>query len=66
MQAMRKAGGGKLPGEPVSVEINQCVGCTRQHKSFSARGRLARSSGEEPASPRHRARRADALTHAAW
>ena len=30
MQAMRKAGGGKLPGEPVGncVEINQCVGCT--------------------------------------
>ena len=30
------------------VEINQCVGCTRQFF-------LAPSSGEEPASPRHRA-----------
>ena len=29
-----------------AVEINQCVGCTA----------LARSSGEEPASPRHRFR----------
>jgi DNA repair exonuclease SbcCD ATPase subunit len=42
-----------------SVEINQCVGCTRQSftKSFIGDGAavLARSSGEEPASPRHRA-----------
>ena len=41
------------------VEINQCVGCTRQFftKSFLSDGAavLARSSGEEPASPRHRA-----------
>jgi hypothetical protein len=41
------------------VEINQCVGCTRQFftKSFLADDAavLARSSGEEPASPRHRA-----------
>ena len=61
MQAMRKAGGGKLPGEPVGncVEINQCVGCTRQLFTKSFLGDdvavLARSSGEEPASPRHRA-----------
>ena len=42
-----------------SVEINQCVGRTRQFftKSFRGDGAavLARSSGEEPASPRHRA-----------
>ena len=41
------------------VEINQCVGCTRQFffKSFLGddAADLARSSGEEPASPRHRA-----------
>ena len=41
------------------VEINQCVGCTRQFftKSFLDDGvaALAPSSGEEPASPRHRA-----------
>ena len=41
------------------VEINQCVGCHRQFftKSFLGDGAavLARSSGEEPASPRHRA-----------
>ena len=40
------------------VEINQCVGCTRQFtKSFLGDDAavLARSSGEEPASPRHRA-----------
>ena len=41
------------------VEINQCVGCTRQFftKSFLSddAGVLAPSSGEEPASPRHRA-----------
>ena len=41
------------------VEINQCVGCTRQlfTKSFLGDDTavLARSSGEEPASPRHRA-----------
>ena len=43
----------------ISVEINQCVGCTRQFftKSFLSddAGVLAPSSGEEPASPRHRA-----------
>ena len=43
----------------ISVEINQCVGCTRQFftKSFLGddAGVLAPSSGEEPASPRHRA-----------
>ena len=41
------------------VEINQCVGCTRQFNTKSFLGDdvavLARSSGEEPASPRHRA-----------
>ena len=41
------------------VEINQCVGCTRQFFTKSFLGNdvaaLAPSSGEEPASPRHRA-----------
>ena len=41
------------------VETNQCVGCTRQFFTKSFLGDdaavLARSSGEEPASPRHRA-----------
>ena len=41
------------------VEINQCVGCTRRFFTKSFLGDdvavLARSSGEEPASPRHRA-----------
>ena len=41
------------------VEINQCVGCTRQFFTKSFLGDdaavLARSSGEEPASPRYRA-----------
>ena len=41
------------------VEINQCVGCTRQLFTKSFLGDdvavLARSSGEELASPRHRA-----------
>jgi len=41
------------------VEINQCVGCTRQFFTKSFLGddvaALARSSDEEPASPRHRA-----------
>ena len=50
-----------LPALTVSncVEINQCVGCTRQFFTKSFLGDdaavLARSSGEEPASPRHRA-----------
>ena len=39
------------------VEINQCVGCTRQFFTKSFLGDhaavLALSSGEEPASPRH-------------
>ena len=43
---------------PISVEINQCVG-SRQFftKSFLCDGvaALARSSGEEPTPPRHRA-----------
>ena len=41
------------------VEINQCVGCTRQFFAKSFRGGdtavLTPSSGEEPESPRHRA-----------
>ena len=41
------------------VEINQCDGCTRQFFTKSFLGDdaavLAPSSGEEPASPRHRA-----------
>ena len=41
------------------VEINQCVGCTRQFFTKSFLGDdaavLIRLSGEEPASPRHRA-----------
>ena len=41
------------------VEINQCVGCTRQFFTKSFLGDdvavLSRLSGEEPASPRHRA-----------
>ena len=44
---------------PSCVEINQCVGYTRQFFTKSFLGNdvavLARSSGEEPASPRHRA-----------
>ena len=43
------------------VEINQCVGCTRQFFTKPFLGDdaavLARSSGEEPASPRHRSSR---------
>ena len=43
----------------VCVEINQCFGCTRQFFTKSFLGDdaavLARSSGEEPALPRHRA-----------
>ena len=43
----------------ICVEINQCVGSTRQFFTKSFLGDdaavLARSSGEEPASPRHRA-----------
>ena len=41
------------------VEINQCAGCTQQFFTNSFLGDdaavLVRSSGEEPASPRHRA-----------
>ena len=44
---------------PICVEINQCDGCTRQFFTKSFLGDdaavLARSSGEEPAPPRHRA-----------
>ena len=43
----------------ICVEINQCVGCTRKFFTKSFLGDdaavLAPSSGEEPASPRHRA-----------
>ena len=50
---------GQRAGSSRPVEIKQCVGCTRQFfpKSFLGDDAavLARSSGEEPASPRHRA-----------
>ena len=43
----------------ICVEINRCVGCTRQFFAKSFLGDdaavLAPSSGKEPASPRHRA-----------
>ena len=43
------------------VEINQCAGCTQQFFTKSFLGDdaaiLALSSGEEPASPRHRSSR---------
>ena len=43
----------------ICVKINQCVGCTRQFFTKSFLGDdaavLARSSGEEPASPHHQA-----------
>ena len=49
----------RRPGVVDCVEINQCVGCTRRFFTKSFLGDdaavLARSSGEEPASPRHRA-----------
>ena len=52
-------GGGQAMTAPNCVEINQCVGCTRQFNTKSFLGNdaavLARSSGEEQASPRHRA-----------
>ena len=51
--------GAGVVGATGCVEINQCVGCTRQFftKSFLGDDAAvrARSSGEEPASPRHRA-----------
>ena len=56
----RRAVGMQVPVEvQTCVDINQCVGCTRQFftKSFLSDDAavLAWSSGEEPASPRHRA-----------
>ena len=59
-KAMQKLGMKSVPDVVrVCVEINQCVGCTRQFFTKSFLGDdaavLARSSGEEPASPRHRA-----------
>ena len=51
--------GAGVVGATGCVEISQCVGCTRQFFTKSFLGDdaadLARSSGEEPASPRHRA-----------
>ena len=48
-----------LPLVLTCVEMNQCVGCIRQFFTKSFLGNdaavLARASGEEPASPRHRA-----------
>ena len=58
-QGMMKEGSTLADGVDDCVEINQCVVRTRQFftKSFLSDGAavLARSSGEEPASPRHRA-----------
>jgi hypothetical protein len=56
----RRAVGMQVPVEvQTCVDINQCVGCTRQFFTKSFLGDdaadLARSSGEDPASPRHRA-----------
>ena len=55
----KKSVEGSLAMFCVCVEINQCVGCTRQFFTKSFLGDdaavLAQSSGEEPASPRHRA-----------
>ena len=59
--ALRVVSQGANPTAVVTscVEINQCVGCTRQFFTKSFLGNdaavMARSSGEEPASPRHRA-----------
>ena len=51
--------GAGVVGASTCVEINQCIGCIRQFFTKSFLGDdsadLARSSGEEPASPRHRA-----------
>ena len=58
-QGMMKEGSTLADGVDDCVEINQCVGCTRQFftKSFLSDDAavLAPSSDEEPASPRHRA-----------
>ena len=52
------------------VEINQCVGCTRQSFTKSFLGddaaALARSSGKEPTSPRHRAGVASTAWRSTW
>ena len=45
---------GAAVGVMACVEINQCVGCTKSFLGDDA-AVLAPSSGEEPASPRHRA-----------
>ena len=44
--------GAGVVGASTCVEINQCVGCSFLGDDAAD---LARSSGEEPASPRHRA-----------
>ena len=46
--------GAGVVGASTCVEINQCVGCTKSFLGDDSAD-LARSSGEEPASPRHRA-----------
>ena len=46
--------GAGVVGATGCVEINQCVGCTKSFLGDDSAD-LARSSGEEPASPRHRA-----------
>ena len=54
-----RVGEGDVARFRTCVEINQCVGCTRQFFTKSFLGDdaavLARSSGKEPALPRHRA-----------
>ena len=58
-QGMMKEGSTLADGVDDCVEINQCVGCTRQFFTKSFLGDdaaiLARSSGGEPALPRRRA-----------
>ena len=58
-QGMMKEGSTLADGVDDCVEINQCVGCTRQFftKSFLGENAavLARSSDGEPVLPRHRA-----------
>ena len=46
--------GAGVVGASTCVEINQCVGRTKSFLGDDSAD-LARSSGEEPASPRHRA-----------
>ena len=58
-EQVKKAKTNEIKEVKTCVEINQCVGCTRQFfiKSFLGddAGVPAPSSGDEPAPPRHRA-----------